>query len=98
MELSMTEIDRRHFLAVGAAAAASGLFGWRPTRAFGGGQQAAADIPDIILNPVEVSGAEAIPIIGRLPGARRMYVLSVDQGEFVGIGGHVLSRMARPID
>jgi quercetin 2,3-dioxygenase len=96
----MTEINRRHFLSVAGTAAASGLFGWTagPARAFAGPQQAGADFPDIILNPVEVSGAEAMPIIGRLPGAQRMYTLSADQGECVGIGGHVLSRMARAID
>jgi quercetin 2,3-dioxygenase len=96
----MSKINRRHFLAVGAVAAGSSLVGWiaRPARAFGAGQQGAAEIPDTILNPVEVSGAEAVPIIGRLPGARRMYVVSADQGEFVGIGGHVVSRMARPLD
>jgi len=96
----MTEMNRRHFLAVGAAAAGSSVLGWAagPARAFGGSRQAVADIPDIILNPVEVSGADAVPIIGRLPGARRMYVLSADQGEFFRIGGHVMSRMARPLD
>jgi hypothetical protein len=96
----MSELNRRRFLSIGAAAAGSSLIGFGAGHlfAFGAGQQGATDVPDVILNPVEVSGAEAIPIIGRLPGARRMYVLSAGQGEFVGVGGHVLTRMARPID
>jgi quercetin 2,3-dioxygenase len=95
----MTEVNRRHFLTIGAAAGA-GIMSFAGGRAFGfaAPQQAAADVPDIILNPVEVSGEEAVPIIGRLPGARRMYVLSPGQGEFHAIGGHVLTRMARPAD
>jgi len=96
----MTDLNRRRFLNLSACAAGAGLFGltagrrlaaWMP-------EQTAADFPDGILNPVEVSGAEAVPIIGRLPGARRMYVLSAGQGEFRLIGSQVMTRMARPID
>ena len=55
-------------------------------------------VPDEILNPVEISGPEAVPILGRLPGARRMYMLPADKGEFHLIGSQVMTRMARPVD
>ena len=94
----MSELNRRRFLSIGAAAAGSSLIGFGAGHpfAFGAGQQRGTDVPDVILNPVEVSGAEAVPIIGRLPGARRMYVLSAGQGEFVGVGGHVLHAHGAP--
>ncbi len=60
--------------------------------------QQPANFPDEILNPVEVSGEEAVPIIGRLPGARRMYVLPADRGEHHLVGSQVMTRIARPIE
>ena len=36
-----------------------------------------------------------MPIVGRLPGARRMYVLPADQGEFHLVGSQVIKRIAR---
>ena len=75
----MQSPNRRTFLNVAGLAAGSGLVG----AASGGAldlfaqapAQSVSGIPDEILNPVEVSGAEAVPVIGRLPGERRMYVL-----------------------
>ena len=69
----------------------SGAFG----RLFAQAAQSAASFPDEILNPTEVSGEEAVPIVGRLPGARRMYVLPNDQGEFHLAGSQVIKRIAR---
>ena len=98
----MNHINRRRFLNVAGLAAGSGLLGLSVGRARAAAQMAApvspADVPDIILNPVEVSGAEAIPVFGRLPGSRHMYVLPSGQGEFHRIGGHVMTRVARALD
>ena len=55
-------------------------------------------MPDEILNPVEVSGAEAVPLIGKLPGQKRMYVLPADAGEYHRVGSQVMKRIARPED
>jgi len=54
--------------------------------------------PDEILNPVPATGPEAVPIMGRLPGARRMYVANITQGEHHLVGGMVMSRVARPAE
>ena len=54
--------------------------------------------PSVVLDPVEVSGAEAVPVMGRLPGARRMYVLPAEAGEHHLIGAQVMTRAARPAD
>src|ERR1700722_1148497 len=93
-------VDRRSLLKTGAIAAGAGVaswtLGWRGVSA--GAAQAPASIPDEILNPVEVSGPDAIPIIGKLPGARRMYVLPDGNGEYYRIGSFVMTRVARPIE
>jgi quercetin 2,3-dioxygenase len=96
----MSSVPRRRFLDLSARAAGAGLFGLAAGRTLGAWmpQQGPPEFPDSILNPVEVSGPEAVPIIGRLPGSRRMYVLPAGQGEYRLIGGHVLTRMARPAD
>lgn len=49
-------------------------------------QAPTSGIPDEILNPVEVSGAEAVPVIGRLPGQNRMCVLPGNAGEYLRVG------------
>lgn len=94
--------DRRSLLRAAAAAAGSGAVAW----ASGWGRlsdlaaqtdaQATSPFPDEVLNPVEVHGADAVPIIGQLPGARRMYVLPDGKGEFHLIGSQVMTRIARP--
>jgi quercetin 2,3-dioxygenase len=96
----MANWNRRSFLHTGLAAGAgvlgtrlAGPFGWLEAAQVGA--QAPVIFPDEILNPVEVSGAEAVPIIGRLPGARRMYMLPADQGEFHLVGSQVIKRIAR---
>lgn len=95
-------LDRRSMLQASAVAAAtaatSWICGWPEDSAKGA--QAAAQtnpsIPDEILNPIEVSGPEAIPIIGELPGRRRMYVLPDGKGEYHLIGSQLMTRIARP--
>ena len=66
---AMEQWDRRRFISTAAVAAGSGLAGWH---AFGSrgllAQAPLAGVPDEILNPVEVSGAEAEPMMGKLPG------------------------------
>ena len=94
--------NRRAFLNVAGLAAGSGLAGLamgRPASLFA--QAPAADAalaPDIVLNPVEVTGADAVPIVGRLPGLKRMYMLPADQGEFHVIGTQVMKRISRPAE
>ena len=61
-------------------------------------RQQLAGVPDEILNPVEVSGAEAEPVMGKLPGQKRMYVLPTDAGEFHLVGSQVMKRIARRED
>ncbi len=61
-------------------------------------QQPLAGVPDEILNPVEVSGAEAEPVMGTLPGQKRMYVLPNDAGEYHRVGSQVMKRIARRED
>ena len=95
----MNNWNRRDLLRLAGLAAASGVFAFPsrdPLDAWEGTQVPVA--PDEILNPVEVSGAEAVPIIGRLPGARRMYMLPANLGEHHLVGGHVMTRIARPAD
>jgi quercetin 2,3-dioxygenase len=96
----MTTVKRREFLGVTGMAAGSGLLGAALGGPLGVASQApqVADVPDEILNPVEVSGDEAVPIIGRLPGARRMYVLPADQGEHHLVGSLVMTRVSRPLE
>ena len=88
--------NRRTFLTTGLAAGA-GVAGsqGRGLELLAAALQGGASFPDEILNPVEVSGEEAVPIVGRLPGARRMYMLPNDQGEFHLVGSQVLKRISR---
>jgi quercetin 2,3-dioxygenase len=62
------------------------------------GAQTPPSYPDDVLNPVEVSGAEAVPVVGELPGARRMYVLPDGKGEYHQIGPFAMTRITRPIE
>ena len=65
----MSYLRRRDFLSLTGLAAGGGLIGATLGRPLAMAQQPGlADVPDEILNPVEVSGAEAVPILGRLPG------------------------------
>ena len=81
VEASMEEWNRRRFISTAAIAAGSGLAGWNVFGSRGLLAQAPPPgIPDEILNPVEVSGAEAVPVIGKLPGQKRMYVLPDNAG------------------
>jgi quercetin 2,3-dioxygenase len=90
--------DRRRFIG-SAAMVAGGVAGWSADGMAGLlAQQAPPGVPDEILNPVEVSGAEAEPIVGRLPGQKRMYVLPNDAGEFHRVGSQVMRRIARRED
>ncbi len=95
----MGQWNRRRFMNTAALAAGGGLAGWHLSRSTGLFAQApVAGIPDEILNPVEVSGAEAVPVIGKLPGQKRMYVLPNDAGEYHRIGSQVMRRIARRED
>jgi quercetin 2,3-dioxygenase len=95
----MGEWDRRRFLGTAAIAAGSGLAGWNVFGPHGVLAQASlAGIPDEILNPVEVSGPEAVPVMGKLPGQKRMYVLPNDAGEYHRVGSQVMKRIARRED
>ena len=95
----MREWDRRRFLSTAAIAAGSGLAGWNVFGSRGLLAQAPpAGIPDEILNPVEVSGPEAVAVMGKLPGQKRMYVLPNDAGEYHRIGSQVMKRIARRED
>src|SRR5215218_7410538 len=97
--MTMREWDRRRFIGTAALAAGGGIAGWHGL----GSRQllaqgALAGVPDEILNPVEVSGAEAVPVIGSLPGQKRMYVLPSAAGEYHRVGSHVMRRVARAAD
>jgi quercetin 2,3-dioxygenase len=61
-------------------------------------QQPLSGVPDEILNPVEVTGADAQPVMGKLPGQKRMYVLPNDAGEYHRVGSQVMKRIARRED
>lgn len=90
---------RRRFIATAGLALGSGYAGWRVTESWHLFAQApATSFPDEILNPVEVSGPEAEPVMGRLPGQKRMYVLPNDVGEFHRVGSQVMRRVARAVD
>jgi len=95
------KIDRRSLLHSAAVAAGVGAASWA-TGWQGLGTWAAAQTltsaPEDVLNPVEVTGPDAVPIIGRLPGARRMYVLPDGKGEYHRVGSFVITRIARPIE
>jgi quercetin 2,3-dioxygenase len=95
------KIDRRSVLHAAAMAAGVGAASW----ATGGHRlgtwaaaQTPASAPDEVLNPVEVTGPDAVPIIGQLPGARRMYVLPDGKGEYHRVGSFVMTRIARPVE
>ena len=91
----MNNWKRRAFLGTTATAAAAG-FTWLKTNSDAGVWTAkAADVPDEILNPVEVYGADAVPSFGKLPGERRMYTLPAGQGEHHLIGSQVMTRVSR---
>ena len=91
--------DRRRFISTAAIAAGGGLAGWHELGLRSLLAQAPlVGVPDEILNPVEVSGAEAEPIIGKLPGQKRMYVLPANAGEYHRVGSQVMKRIARPAD
>jgi quercetin 2,3-dioxygenase len=95
----MAQWNRRTFMGVAGLAAGSGLVGLStagPRRLFA--QSPLDGIPDEILNPVEVSGAMAEPVMGRLPGTKRMYVLPSTAGEFHRVGSQVIRRIARAAD
>ena len=82
----MTDFNRRAFLGVAGLAAGAGVFSFDTGVLGMWAEQQPPGFPDEILNPIEVSGEEAVPIIGRLPGARRMYVLPSNLGEHQGDG------------
>src|SRR5580698_5030662 len=96
------KLDRRTLLRAGLATVGTGAISWVSDwnlgSAFGAQTPAPANAsyPDEILNPVEVHGADAVPIIGQLPGARRMYVLPDAKGEYHRLGSLVMTRIARP--
>ena len=95
----MAQWDRRRFLGGAGILAGSGLIGWTPFGRAGVWAQApVTGIPEEILNPVEVSGAEAEPVMGKLPGQKRMYVLPNEAGEYHRIGSQVMKRIARRED
>jgi quercetin dioxygenase-like cupin family protein len=94
----MEEWNRRRFISLAAIAAGSGFAGWKISGSHGLLAQAPAGIPDEILNPVEVSGAEAQPVMGKLPGQKRMYVLPDNAGEYHRVGSQVMKRIARRED
>jgi quercetin 2,3-dioxygenase len=95
----MTQWNRRTFIGNLGVGAGSGLVAWN---FFGSrgllAQQSVAAIPDEILNPVEVSGPDAEPILGKLPGQKRMYMLPNGAGEYHRVGSHVMKRIARRED
>ncbi len=91
----MKQTLRRTF--IGGAGLAAGAT-WVGMQAGLTGTALAADAPDEVLNPVEVSGEEAIPVMGRLPGAKRMYVLPSGSGEHHLMGALVMTRVSRPAD
>ena len=94
------KMDRRSLLQAAAMAAGVGAASWSTGWQRSGvwAAQAPASAPDDVLNPVEATGPEAIPIIGQLPGARRMYVLPDGKGEYHRVGSFVMTRIARPIE
>jgi len=95
----MAQWDRRRFLSTAGIAVGSGFAGWHVFGSSGlFAQQPLAGVPDEILNPVEVSGAEAQPVLGKLPGQKRMYVLPNEAGDYHRVGSQVMRRIARRED
>lgn len=96
MKLGRRAVLRSGFAAVGVGATAWAA-GWNPISAsLAQSAPANQSYPDEVLNPVEVHGPDAVPIIGQLPGARRMYVLPDGKGEYFRLGSLVMTRIARP--
>ena len=94
----MARWDRRRFISSAGVLAGGGLIGTAFGRLGVWAQTPSSGIPDEVLNPIEVSGPEAEPVIGRLPGQKRMYVLPNDAGEYHRIGSQVMKRIARRED
>jgi quercetin 2,3-dioxygenase len=93
--------DRRKFLEIAGLAAGGGIFALKYrnlSHVLAAQQQAPGNAPTEITDPVEVTGEESVPIVGRLPGARRMYMLPSGQGESYTIGGMVMTRVSRPAE
>jgi quercetin 2,3-dioxygenase len=105
--------NRRQFLTLSAAAAAGGVLSykaghlsgaWAAEQQSGGAgktglqQPDAAAFPDEIINPSEITGPDAVPVLGQLPGGRRMYGLSAGEGEKHLIGSQVMVRVTRPAE
>ena len=105
---------RRQFLSLGAAAAAGGVLGYgvgRPFEVWAAEQRPPFDppsgappqagpsaFPESIVNPSEITGAEAIPVLGTLPNARRMYLLPAGEGEKHLVGSQIMIRVTRPAE
>lgn len=89
-------MDRRLFLKAAGIGAASAA-GWAATDSLAQLIDPKT-VPDEILNPVEVSGAKAQPVIGALPGEQRMYMLPAGKGERHEIGPFTMTRIARPLE
>jgi quercetin 2,3-dioxygenase len=90
---------RRKFLEAAGLAAGGGIFALKYrnlSAALAAQQPPLSNAPTEIIDPVEVTGEESIPILGRLPGARRMYMLPSGQGESHVLGGMVMTRISRP--
>jgi hypothetical protein len=69
----MVHWNRRRFISHVGVAAGSGPVAWNIFGSRGlSAQQSVAGLPDEILNPVEISGPDAEPILGKLPGQKRM--------------------------
>ena len=64
----MEQWNRRRFISSAAMAAGGGLAGWTVGARGLIAQAQLTGVPDEILNPVEVSGADAVPVMGSLPG------------------------------
>ncbi len=109
----MPSKNRRQFLSMSAAVAAAGALAYKvghplntlaaqqpfgPPGGFPPQMGDPSDFPDDIVNPSEVTGPEAIPVLGRLPGARRMYMLPAGEGEKHLIGSLVMVRVTRPLE
>jgi quercetin 2,3-dioxygenase len=93
----MRHDNRRSFIGAGLGAGAA-LAAWKLERSVAAFASNATDPPDDILNPVEVSGPDAEPVVGRLPGSRHMYVLPAGAGEHHLVGGMAMTRVSRPSD
>jgi quercetin 2,3-dioxygenase len=93
-------LNRRRFLGLAGITGGAGMIGlnYRGSGPVWAAQQEKSDAPSEILEPVEVTGDEAVPVLGRLPGARRMYMLPSGMGESHLIGSQVMTRISRPAE